>query len=113
MRFPALRRLIAVAFLSLLFQVSQSQPTGSTDDSPLKKAAKPYKVLTAGKDITIKSTKDIQHIMLWTAGGNRVLEQKEINASSYTFTIPVNDKAFFLMIGLTNGKIYTEKIGVR
>ena len=51
--------------------------------------------------------------MLWTTGGNRVVEQKEINKSSYSFTIPVNQKAFYLMIGLVGGKVYTEKIGVQ
>jgi hypothetical protein len=51
--------------------------------------------------------------MLWTTGGNRVIEQKEINSISYTFTIPVNQKSFFLMVGLADGKVYTEKIGIR
>ena len=101
----SIRRLVAVATLSLLFFVSQAQPE--------KQEAKPYKVLTSGKQITIKSSKDINHVMLWTIGGNRVIEQKEINKSSYSFTIPVNQKAFYLMIGLTSGKIYTEKIGLR
>lgn len=101
----SIRRLVAVATLSLLFFVSQAQPG--------KQELKPYKVLTSGKQITIKSTKDINHVMLWTIGGNRVVEEKEINKSSYSFTIPVNQKAFYLMIGLTGGKIYTEKIGVQ
>ena len=78
-----------------------------------KKEARPYKILTAGKQVTIKSTKAINHVMLWTTGGNRVIEQKKINSNSYTFTIPVNQKTFFLMIGLEGGKIYTEKIGIR
>ena len=106
----AIRRLSAIAFLSILFIVSQAQPV---NDSSFKKEVKVYKILTSGKQITIKSTKNIKHIMLWTTDGHRVVEQKEINNSSYTFTIPVNQKTFFLMVGLTNGKIYTEKIGLR
>ena len=102
-------RLLAVVSLSLFAVVSQAQPV---NDPFVKKEAKPYKVLTSGKQITIKSTKDISHVMLWTNGGNRLVEQKEINASSYSFTIPINGKFFFLMVGLVNGKIYTEKIGV-
>ena len=113
MRFPVIRRLIAVAILSSVLTSSWSQPVNGVDDPPVKKESKPYKVLTNGKDITIKSSKDIQHVMLWTSGGNRVLEQKEINTASYSFTIPVNGKAFFLMIGLSDGKIYTEKLGIR
>ena len=106
----SIRRLFAVVTLSLLFFVSQAQPDGSL---PERKETKPYKVLTSGKQITIKSTKDINHVMLWTTGGNRVVEQKEINKASYTINIPVNQKTFFLMIGLVGGKIYTEKIGLR
>jgi hypothetical protein len=80
---------------------------------PVAKAQKPYTLMTSGKQITIKSSKTIQQIMLWTSNGNRVVEQKGINTSSYTVNIPVNHKAFFLMIGLNDGKVYTEKIGVQ
>ena len=51
--------------------------------------------------------------MLWTTGGNRLVEQREINNSAFTFTIPVSGKYFFLMLTLTNGKVYTEKIGLQ
>lgn len=101
----SIRRLFAVVTMSLLLFVSQAQPD--------RKETKPYKVLTSGKQITIKSTKDINHVMLWTTGGNRVVEQKDINKASYTINIPVNQKTFFLMIGFVGGKIYTEKIGLR
>ncbi len=104
------RRLIAVVSLSFLFSASQAQPI---NELTVKKETKPYKVLTAGKQITIKSSKGIEHVMLWTISGNRVVEQRGINNSYYTFTIPVNQKAFYLMIGLNGGKIYTEKIGLR
>lgn len=106
----SIRRLLAVVILSLSLFVSQAQPDSKL---PEKKETKPYKILTSGKQITIKSTKDINHVMLWTTGGNRVVEQKEINKGSYTINIPVNQKTFFLMIGLVGGKIYTEKIGIQ
>jgi hypothetical protein len=51
--------------------------------------------------------------MLWTISGHRVVEQKEINAPSCSFVIPINDKFYFLMVGLEGGKIYTEKIGIQ
>ena len=101
----AIRRLSAIVSLSAFAFALQAQP--------VTKETKPYKVLTAGKQITIKSTKDISHVMLWTNGGNRLVEQKKINSSSYSFTIPINGKFFFLMVGLVNGRIYTEKIGVQ
>ncbi len=105
----AINRLMAVASLTLLMFASQAQPA----DIPAKKEIKPYKVLTSGKQITIKSNKEIKHVMLWTNGGNRLVEQREINSNSYTFTIPINGSYFFLMVGLGDGKIYTEKIGLR
>ena len=98
-------RLMAMLLLSVLFLAGEAQP--------VKKETKPYKVLTAGRQLTIKSTKNIQHIMLWTTGGDRVIEQRNINSNSYSVNIPISRKAFFLMIGLANGKVCTEKIGVQ
>ena len=109
----SVKRLFAVVSLSLICSAVLAQPIKVMGSATEKKEAKPYKILTSGKQITIKSTKAIKHVMLWTTGGNRVVEQKEINNSSYTFTIPVNQKTFFLMIGLEGGKIYTEKVGLR
>jgi hypothetical protein len=99
-----LRRLLAVAVFSVSFLTLSAQP---------KKESKLYKILTSGKQVTIKSSRNIQHVMLWTTSGHRVVEQREINAGSYTFSIPINEKIFFLMIGLEGGKIYTEKIGIQ
>ncbi len=110
MMVSSVRRLLAVVFLSVLFIVVQAQPLSNQS---IKKETRPYKVLTSGKEITIKSNKNIQHIIVWTTDGHRVVEQKEINAASFTFTIPINEKIFFLMVGLDGEKIYTEKIGVK
>jgi len=106
----AINRLMAAVSLTLLVFASQAQPVTNT---PATKEPKPYKLFTSGKQITIKSSKEIKHVMLWTTGGNRLVEQREINNNSYTFTIPVNGSYFFLMVGLAGGKIYTEKIGLR
>ncbi|MBS1761057.1 MAG: hypothetical protein JST23_13135 [Bacteroidetes bacterium] len=83
----------------------------SNGQSKLKEA-KPYKVLTSGKQLTIKSEKMIQHVMLWTTNGDRVVEQKDINEKSIVVNVPINRKTFFLMVGLENGKVYTEQIGL-
>jgi hypothetical protein len=107
------KRLFAVVSLSVLSFSSLAQPVRIPGSAAEKEEAKPYKILTSGKQITIKSTKSIKHVMLWTTGGNRVVEEKEINNNSYTFSVPVNQKTFFLMIGLDGGKIYTQKIGVQ
>jgi hypothetical protein len=98
-------RLLAIIALSVSLLAVQAQP--------LKKENRPYKVLTSGRQLTIKSSKTIQHVMLWTTGGDRVVEQKDINNSSFTIDIPINRKTFFLMVGLSDGKVYTQKIGVQ
>jgi hypothetical protein len=97
-------RLLAVIVLSISCFSLQAQP--------FNKETKPYKVITSGRQLTIKSSRAINNVMVWTTDGNRVVEQKNINNNSFTIDIPVYRKAFYLMIGLTNGKIYTEKIGV-
>lgn len=97
-------RLLAVILLGISFFSTQAQPA--------KKETKPYKVITSGRQLTIKCSKAINNVMVWTTDGNRVVEQKNINNNSFTIDIPVYRKAFYLMIGLVNGKIYTDKIGV-
>ena len=103
------RRLIALVSFSLMVFVSHAQ--SAAEDSVKKQ--KPYKLVTAGRQITIKSIKGIKQVMLWTTGGNRVVEQREINNNSYVLNVPVSQKTFFLMIGLNDGNIYTEKIGLQ
>jgi hypothetical protein len=110
MMISSVRRLLVIAALSVSYIVSPAQPVAGQIS---KKEILPYKVLTSGKEITLKSSRNIQHVMLWTSGGDRVVEQRDINATSFTFTITINEKIFFLMIGLENGKVYTEKIGVQ
>ena len=74
--------------------------------------AKPYKILTSGKQITVKSTKNIKSVMVWTASGHRIVEQKDVNSTSYSFTVTVNEKYYFVMIQYEGQKPFTEKIGV-
>ncbi len=106
----SVRRLMAVSIFSFSLSVLKAQPPAS---QPIKKENRPYQLLTSGKQVIIKSNRNIQHIMLWTTSGHRVVEQREINAASFTFTIPINNKIYFLMIGLEGGRIYTEKIGIQ
>ncbi len=106
----AFRRLLAALTFLLLAGQTPAQPV---NNDPPKPEPKPYKVLSSGKQFTVKSTKTISHIMVWTADGDRIVEQKNIQQSSYSFTIPVKGNYYFLMVGMGNGKIYTEKIGIR
>jgi hypothetical protein len=110
MIFAVIRKLFAVLAFSIAFLATHAQSL--PPDYRMDKA-KPYRILTSGKQITIKSSKDIQSIMVWTASGHRIVEQKEVNAGSYTFTVGVNEKIFFLMLELKGEERYTEKIGIR
>jgi len=98
----------AVVFLLITqFCSAQNNPTGPKKDST------PYRILTAGKQITVKSSKDIKNIMVWTSSGHRILEHKDVNASDYNFRITVNEKIFFVMLQMADGKVYSEKIGIQ
>ena len=78
-----------------------------------KAEARPFRVLTNGRRITIESNQDMNRIMAWTTTGHRIVEQTRFDNPSYSFTIPNNEKFIFVMIQLKNGKYYTEKIGVQ
>ncbi len=106
----SLQKSLVTVILSVSIFVSRAQPA---DLQPLKKEIRPYKILASGKEITLKSSRNIQHVMLWTTNGHRVVEQREINAASFTFIIPIHEKIYFLMVGLEGGKVYTEKIGIQ
>jgi hypothetical protein len=105
--------IIAIAFLFFFAQVQPAIARSIADTG----AGKPYKILTSGKQVTVKSTKsnrDIKSIMVWTASGHRIVEQREVNASSFSFNVVnVSDKYFFLMIQYEGQKPFTEKIGVQ
>ena len=108
--FRQLMAIIAIATLSLASLEAQPAPVLVKETV---KVAKPYRILTSGKQVTIKSSKDIKSVMVWTADGHRVIEQKDINAPSFNFRINVNAKVFFMMVQLADGKTYSEKLGVQ
>lgn len=102
------RKLVSVVVITLMTLSVQAQPPDNNRDRP-----KPYKILTTGKRITIKSTKNIHSVIVWTASGQRIVEQKDLNEPSFTFTVGnVNDKVLFVMIRYENTKPFTEKIGI-
>ncbi len=103
------RRFMVIA-ASLLFSFAVlAQGT----DEPATKANKPYRILTSGKQVTVKSNKNIKNIMVWTASGHRIVEQRDVNAATYSFNVNVREKIFYVMIQYEGLKPYTEKIGVR
>jgi hypothetical protein len=103
------RFLLIVTCLALYF-AAISQPM----DEPSKKASKPYRILTSGKQVTVKSTKNIKNIMVWTATGHRIVEQRDLNLASFSFNVnAVGEKVFFVMVQYESGKPFTEKFGVQ
>ncbi|RYY56665.1 MAG: hypothetical protein EOO05_18635 [Chitinophagaceae bacterium] len=109
---PISRFCLAFLFLSTCIASthgqSASRPVAANE---LRPEAKPYKVLTTGNQVTIRCTKDIKTLMAWTVGGSRILE-KTVLAQLYSFRVPTQHKMLFLRIELTDGKTYSEKIGV-
>ena len=115
MMYPILRKIAAVAALSCVVSLSLAQDPGPKNKSAIiqKTQTKPFRILTNGQRITIQSTKDINRIIVWTASGDRFVEQTNLISPSYNFTIPPKEKFVFMMLELEGAKRYTEKIGVQ
>ena len=107
-----IRRLVALVIITGFCIFSHAQPApGNETENPT--ANKPYRILTSGKQITVKSSKDIKSVIVWTASGHRIVEEKAVNGTSFSFNVNVAEKAFFIMIQFEGLKPYTEKIGVQ
>jgi len=115
MMYPVIRKLAVIAFFTCIVGSSMAQDPGPNNklSSPEKTESKPFRILTNGKQITIQSNKTISKIIVWTSGGNRFVEQSNLEAASYNFTIPAKEKFVFMMLELQGGKRFTEKIGVQ
>ena len=106
-KFFAIAAIIGLCSFSSAQSFAESKNTNTST-----RENKPYKILTSGKQVTVKSSKEIKTIMVWTSTGHRVLEEKSVNATSFSFNLNVTEKVFFVMIQFEGSKPYTEKIGV-
>ena len=116
MMYPVIRKIAVIAFFTCFVGSSMAQDPGGPKNklSPAERPeSKPFRVLTNGNQITVQSSKNISKIIVWTASGNRFVEQSNIEVSSYNFTIPAKEKFVFMMLELQGGKRFTEKIGVQ
>lgn len=115
MRRPSILKALLFVLLTCLTAITFGQ--GDSDPGrPMpanEKKVKPYKILTSGKQITIQSKLDIKSVMAWTANGNRFVEQKDIDNSTFKFNVVGNVKIFFLHFVMADGKRYTEKLGIQ
>jgi hypothetical protein len=109
-----IKGLVIVLMLSLA-AFTPAQPGGDTPKriESANPEAKPYKVVTNGRRVTIQSKQNIKSVIVWTASGHRIVEQKALNANTFTFNITVKEKLFYIMLEMQNGKRHTEKIGVQ
>lgn len=92
--------------------MAQDQGAGIKSPAFQKSEPKPFRILTNGQRITIESNKDISKVIVWSASGNRFIEQTNIASPSYNFTVPSKEKFIFLMLEIA-GKRYTEKVGIQ
>ena len=111
---PFIRKAILVSALFCITcfmhaQVKQSLKSDIATTAP----AKPFRVLTNGKQITIQSKQNLKSLMVWTASGHRFVEEKGLTTTSYSFTVPAKETIFYMMLETAEGKRFTEKMGVK
>ena len=111
---PIIRKAILVSALLCVTcfmygQVKQSPKSETT----IPATAKPFKVLTNGKQITIQSKQNLRSLMVWTASGHRFVEEKKLTTNSYSFTVPAKENIFYIMLETAEGKRFTERMGVK
>lgn len=112
----ALTFAVVVLFMFPLYAQSDPGP-GKNKPATEKKDAKYFKILTSGKQITVKSndnTNNLKQILVWTSSGHRIVEQHELDVPSFDFTVSgINEKIFFMLVEFKDGKRVSEKFGVR
>jgi hypothetical protein len=115
-----IRSIFRKLFLSILFlpiffltkaQGENIHPVKTYKDSTLSNPAKPFRVLTSGKRITIQGSQPIKRILGWTASGHRFIENNNVDAVSCNFELPGGERFAFIMIQMKDGRHFTEKIG--
>ena len=99
-------------FCSTGFMYGQVKPSPKSEIT-IPASAKPFKVLTNGKQITIQSKQNLRSLMVWTASGHRFVEEKALTSNSYSFTVPAKEKIFYIMLETAEGKRFTERMGVK
>ena len=113
-----IRKALAFAVFSMFLfsSIAQDNPASKRNISVIEKAPPPFKILTSGKRITVQSknsNNNIKRILVWTSSGHRIVEQHDLGVLSYAFTVPINEKFYFLMLEMQDGKRYTDKFGVQ
>jgi len=108
-----LKAILVCALFSITCFIHGQEKQSPNSEVNTPSSAKPFKVLTNGKQITVQTKQNLKSIMVWTASGHRIVEEKNLTTNSYSFTLPSKEKVFYLMIETAEGKRFTEKMGVK
>ena len=111
---PFIRKAILVfALSSVACLIHGQEKQSSKPPITALSTAKPFKVLTNGKQITVQSKQNLKSLIVWTASGHRFVEEKDLITNSYSFTVPSKEKIFYIMLETAEGKRFTERMGVK
>lgn len=108
-------RLLLTFFVFTTFTMagfSQKTNPKPIAENNVSRAKKPFKILTSGRTITIKSTNNLKNIMIWTSQGNRVVEQKDIRQTQFTYNATIRENVFFILVEMESGERFTERVGI-
>ena len=108
-----LKAILVFALFSVTCIVNGQSKQSPVAEVRTTSSTKPFKILTNGKQITIQSKQNLSSLLVWTASGHRIVEEKELSTNSYSFRIPAKEKVFFIVIETKDGKRFTEKMGVK
>ena len=108
-----LKAILVFALFGVTYIINAQDNSAKNPEVTTSPSAKPYKVLTNGKQITIQSKQNLKSLMVWSSSGHRIVEEKELKTTSYTFTVPSKEMICFIAIETMEGKRFSEKIGVK
>lgn len=108
-----LKAILVFALFGATYVINAQGSNFKNPETSTAPAAKPYKVLTNGKQITIQSKQNIKSLMVWSSTGHRIVEEKELKTTSYSFNVPPKERICFISIETMEGKRFSEKIGVK
>ena len=101
-RYPAMK--LPNCLFALLLSLAPGQAPAQNN------VTRPFKMYSAGKQLTLRSPKPMHRILVWTIEGDRLAEWREAASSQVTIELPVFRKVYFLMVVFADGKVWSGKI---
>lgn len=113
MKTYVLKAIFVFALVSVTHLINGQPTERPIRETVGKPPVKPFKVLTNGKYITVQSKQNLRSLIVWTASGHRIVEEKDLQTTNYSFALPNKEKVFYLMVVTAEGKKFTERMGVK